>query len=1413
MKKFNLLKWGVLCLFCLLTTFSWAAAGGDTFTYTAEDDVYCTFGSGNAVNASDTGFFNTGAEDSFTTGQGKGIAYITINGTETTCDYYMKLESATQLTITLPASMTITMLFSDENNDGNSVESLDFLLDGTDETVTANGDGNFVYTATLDAGDHIIKRNQTQYFLFYIGLTYVDSGDKTYSEALWDWENDKPTGIQTETAYQGTSSGDKGIISIASTVDGISMYVDVTSGKLNSLDRVSSGDCQMNAGTILRVPVVSEGDAVTVTSDSGDWHNFTIGGVAASSSSETYYATDIDVNRNGYVEIVGTDGSYLKSVSVSYVTSMTAADISEKISSDLSTQIDPTYGEEDDGGIIEVTLDGSTEASYSISAGETAYFSFAIPEYAGTLKVYNTDIDVLYTNADCSEGEVEGNYKYASPNYYEFTGLSTSTTYYAKISATLGAASGTVTADYEATEVNENPVVVTIVSPTADQISSGISADGLTADETFITVTATNMDAYTDDDTTPGLYLKITSTDSEEGNYLTEGWLTEDSNNEGTYTWAPSIAYTLKDGYTYTFTITPKAHNEQSSSDDIGDAVSFDVTGTGTEYSSFTLQSISPSADEGALSSSEDVTFTLTFDGSVKIDEAYISGGAGSETELTATSDDATNGYSQTWNITVSSEILSEIVSNDDANGTLKFIVKAIDGADLYVYSETDEAGYFIFSYTVEKGEDTGSITWSESVSVESIDPLISQSLSSTDKTVTLTFADTDEQAANVSVITDNNAEYHSYAQVGSDEYEITATADEDPSSTWTLTLSDDAITAAESEGMVTIVVVAKDGDGNYVMGLNENNFPTYEYGFTSENNQGGGTVTTYTFVTDPADGTTVDSLYTIVVEIENPADGDQTALNIDQEDIKVYSVVDDVISDEAVAYVVDAEEKADDDDVYTIGYTLTLNTAIKAAGTYIISFPDEAFMCGSLTNLSEAFTSTISVSGLYDNSEVTYSVDPAEDSTLDITEENTIKVTFSGAAKITSAYIPMSGTQGEVTVAATGETTEAGCSTEWTLTISEDVMAQLDANSYFEIYVVAEDESGMSIGAEFFTIGYYTSSKSDASYETWTFSPADGDALESISEISIQTGGPISWNIGDDTYNYDGEANIVVYNEAGDSITTGTGWAEDIEVDNQVVGAVVALADTITAAGSYYFVIPQGLFLEGANYVGDECPEMKVSFTITEEKCLYSTDFTDWTASDGYASSYTNTVTTNYTEEELTFVLAGVKVDPEGYDTSDPIKFEGTGYLMLPKTSQYEGDASIITSALDSITKVVFTEAVTGSNRGYKLSVSTDGGDTWETVFDSTINTGATTQTVDINKADCQLKFENLDTSNNAYLMDLKIYGTMTSSDDDTNAIKSIGATLRTTNDDRFYNLSGQRVSTPTHGIYILNGKKVLIK
>ena len=101
-----------------------------------------------------------------------------------------------------------------------------------------------------------------------------------------------------------------------------------TTGAINSLtgpaiqlsvDASASGrfwargtDALFNANTILRVPVASTKDVITVVSYPG-YHYYTIGGVAAGNDTETYNVKASDVAQ-GYIEIVATNQSYLYSI-------------------------------------------------------------------------------------------------------------------------------------------------------------------------------------------------------------------------------------------------------------------------------------------------------------------------------------------------------------------------------------------------------------------------------------------------------------------------------------------------------------------------------------------------------------------------------------------------------------------------------------------------------------------------------------------------------------------------------------------------------------------------------------------------------------------------------------------------------------------------------------------------------------------------------------------------------------------------------------------------------------------------------------------------------------------------------------------------------------------------------------------
>ena len=172
-------------------------------------------------------------------------------------------------------------------------------------------------------------------------------------------------------------------------------------------------------------------------------------------------------------------------------------------------------------------------------------------------------------------------------------------------------------------------------------------------------------------------------------------------------------------------------------------------------------------------------------------------------------------------------------------------------------------------------------------------------------------------------------------------------------------------------------------------------------------------------------------------------------------------------------------------------------------------------------------------------------------------------------------------------------------------------------------------------------------------------------------------------------------------------------------------------------------------------------------------EQLLYSTDFTEWNDIDRKTTiGKTVTQWTEYSNEKLTFTLNGVGVDPNGTHSKFP---NYTGYMI---TAKYKGEysksePSVVTSQLKSITKIVLTQAATGSKRGIKVSVKGDGDTDWETIHNTSIVTASgEVLTLDVNRTNCKIKFEAFTLNQNAYIVDLKIYGNTTGS---SNGIKML--------------------------------------
>ena len=196
-------------------------------------------------------------------------------------------------------------------------------------------------------------------------------------------------------------------------------------------------------------------------------------------------------------------------------------------------------------------------------------------------------------------------------------------------------------------------------------------------------------------------------------------------------------------------------------------------------------------------------------------------------------------------------------------------------------------------------------------------------------------------------------------------------------------------------------------------------------------------------------------------------------------------------------------------------------------------------------------------------------------------------------------------------------------------------------------------------------------------------------------------------------------------------------------------------------------------------------------------EKLLYSTDFTEWNDIDRKTTiGKTVTQWTEFSNEKLTFTLNGVGVDPKGWQSKFP---NYTGYMITAKyTGEYDkSEPSAVTSTLNSITKIELTQAATGPSRGIKVSVKGDGDeDCWVALHNTTIVTSSgETLTIPVNRTNCQIKFENFALNQNAYIVDLKIYGNVEVKSNykvtyyDTDGTTSLGSESVTANSNLTYN------------------------
>lgn len=189
-----------------------------------------------------------------------------------------------------------------------------------------------------------------------------------------------------------------------------------------------------------------------------------------------------------------------------------------------------------------------------------------------------------------------------------------------------------------------------------------------------------------------------------------------------------------------------------------------------------------------------------------------------------------------------------------------------------------------------------------------------------------------------------------------------------------------------------------------------------------------------------------------------------------------------------------------------------------------------------------------------------------------------------------------------------------------------------------------------------------------------------------------------------------------------------------------------------------------------------------------SQEKLLYSTDFQDWV---NVTSSDTETeINKNKNGQELrttdgqplSFYLKQTSVKNDGHNNNKSTWYDDTnrdfsvsdGWMMAEK----KADPYARISEIKNVTKIVYIQTSTGSDRGWGLKAKSKDDADWTIIYDTYINKipsinnvkgNSNGQRVEItqdlngnklNLKDVQLMFYSLNNAQNAYMQSLEIYG-----------------------------------------------------
>lgn len=271
-----------------------------------------------------------------------------------------------------------------------------------------------------------------------------------------------------------------------------------------------------------------------------------------------------------------------------------------------------------------------------------------------------------------------------------------------------------------------------------------------------------------------------------------------------------------------------------------------------------------------------------------------------------------------------------------------------------------------------------------------------------------------------------------------------------------------------------------------------------------------------------------------------------------------------------------------------------------------------------------------------------------------------------------------------------------------------------------------------------------------------------EGDVASDVDGISlhvISTGGKLQYNSqGYAQFNTNTEIQVPVKNKGDEVTVVSYPGQSNYTVGGEDATGQNTFTHTATSAeantGYVSIVASKTAYLYSIKVL-QKAPKADVEPVIVE-KSIYSTTFSDWAAeSSTVTTEKSQTFTTKFTKETLTFKYNGVSIDPTNVGDATKLA-DYPGYIKADKNK----GGYIETSKLASVTKVHYIMGATSKERGFGLKAKREGDTEW-TEINMTKCSGYTYEaTAEVNMENCYLRFENLAPDQYAFLLALDIFG-----------------------------------------------------